>query len=78
MDGVLHVASVLDVDGYLGALADFERRAGDGAVVGEHPHSGVPEALGDRRDAQLDLSPSDRSTSSGERACGSPATSVGK
>ena len=29
-----------------------QRRAGDGAVVGEHPHGRVADALGHRRDAQ--------------------------
>ena len=31
---------------------DPQRRAGDGAVVGEHPHRRVADALGHRRDAQ--------------------------
>jgi hypothetical protein len=54
VDGVLHIASVLDVDGYLGALSDTEGRAGDGPVVGQHSHRRVPEGFGDRRDAQLE------------------------
>ena len=36
----------------LGPLRHPQRRAGDGAVVGEHPHRRVADALGHRRDAQ--------------------------
>ena len=52
VDGRLHVALVLDVDQQLRPLGNPQRRAGDGAVVGEHPHRRVADALGHRRDAQ--------------------------
>jgi hypothetical protein len=53
--GRLHVALVLDVDEDLGALCDPERRAGDGAIVGEHPHGHMADALGDRGDGQREV-----------------------
>ena len=45
--------SMLTID--LRAFLDLEGRAGDRAVVGQHPHGGVAEPLGDRRDAQVEL-----------------------
>ena len=52
VDGRLHVALVLDVDKQLRPLGNPQGRAGDGAVVGEHPDRRVADALGHRRDAQ--------------------------
>ena len=54
VDRRFRVALVLDVDDDLGALAHLERRTGDRAVVGEHPHRGVADPLGDRRDLQVE------------------------
>jgi hypothetical protein len=36
-----------------GALLDLEGEAGDGAVVAQHPHLGVPEGLGHQADPQV-------------------------
>ena len=55
MDGGLHVALVLDVDDDLRALLDFENRPGDRAVVGQHPHDAVADALGHGPDAEVEL-----------------------
>jgi hypothetical protein len=49
------VAPVGDVDGDRGALRDLQRRAGNGAVVGEHPHSCVADLLLDRDDLEPEL-----------------------
>ena len=49
-----HVAVVRDVDENLGALRHPQRRAGDGPVVGEHPHGRGADALDDGRDPQPD------------------------
>ena len=50
---LLQVAVVDDVDLDLRALADLQRRPGNRAVVGQHPHGGVAEPLAHRRDPQL-------------------------
>ena len=52
--GRLQVTLVGDVDDHLRALLDLEGRAGDGAVVAQHPHRGVPEPLGYRADPQVE------------------------
>ncbi len=49
---LLQVALVDDVDLDLRALADLQRRPGNRAVVGQHPHRGVAEPLAHRRDPQ--------------------------
>jgi hypothetical protein len=48
----LQVALVLYVDDDLRAFGDAQRRTRDGAVVGEHSHGGVTDALGHRRETQ--------------------------
>ena len=50
----LEIALVDDVDLDLRALRHAQRRAGDRAVVGQHAHVRVADALGDRRDPQLE------------------------
>jgi hypothetical protein len=52
--GLLQVAVVDDIDLDLRALADLQRRPGDGAVVSQHPHGGVAELLAHGRDPQLE------------------------
>ena len=54
VDGRLEVALVDDVHDELRALAHAQRRAGDGAVVGDHPHGVVADPLRDRRDPELE------------------------
>ena len=46
---------VRHVDGDRRALRDLERRAGDRAVVGQHPHRRVADPLLDRHDLELEL-----------------------
>jgi hypothetical protein len=55
MDGVLHVPLVLDVDDYRRALLHLQDGARNRAVIGQHPHPGVPETLGNGGDPQLEL-----------------------
>ena len=50
----LEIALVDDVDLDLRALRHAQRRARDRAVVGQHAHVRVADALGDRRDPQLE------------------------
>ena len=50
--GRLHVALVLDVDERPPSPGGPAASGRDGAVVGEHPHRRVADALGHRRDAQ--------------------------
>ena len=54
VDGVGEVALVRDVHRDARALADPQRRAGDRAVVGEHPQGVAADPLGDRRDREVD------------------------
>ena len=54
VDGRLEVALVDDVHDELRALRHAQRRAGDGAVVGDHAHGVVADPLRDRRDPQLE------------------------
>ncbi len=54
MHGRLQIALVADVDDELRPFAHAERRAGDGAVVGEHADSRAADALRHRRDPQLE------------------------
>jgi hypothetical protein len=54
MDRGLQVALVLGVDDDLRPLGDLEGRARDRAVVGQHPHAGVSDALLDRCDPQVE------------------------
>ena len=69
---------VLDVDEDLRALRDPQRRAGDRAVVGEHPHGGVADALGHRRDPQREAVAVGELDDRGARsAAGSPEASRG-
>ena len=53
--GRVEVAVVGHVDGDRRALRDPQRRAGDRAVVGEHPHRRVADPLLDRHDLELEL-----------------------
>ena len=53
--GRVEVAAVRDVDGDGRASRDLERRAGNRAVVRQHPHDGVPDPLAHRRDLELEL-----------------------
>ena len=55
MHGVFKVTVVRDLDCQLRALAHSQRRAGNRAVVGEHPHGRVAELLRHRRDPQVEL-----------------------
>ena len=55
VDGRVEVAVVGDVHGDRRALRDLQRRAGDGAVVGQHPHGRVADPLLDRDDLELEL-----------------------
>ena len=55
VDRGLHVALVLGVDDDLRPLLDLQGRAGDRAVVAEHPNRRVADPLGHRRDAQVEL-----------------------
>ena len=43
------------MDGDRRALRDLQRRAGDRAAVGEHPHGRIADPLLDRRDLELEL-----------------------
>ena len=52
VDGGFQVALVLYVDDDLRALPDSQRRTGNGAVVGQHPHGGLADSFGRGRDAQ--------------------------
>ena len=54
VDRGLQVAPVLDIDDDLGVLLHLQGRPGYRAVVGQHPHPGVAEILGHRRDAQVE------------------------
>jgi hypothetical protein len=54
MHSRVQVTVVGDVDDELAALADLEGGAGDGAVVAQHPHPGLAEALGHRPDPQIE------------------------
>ena len=54
VDGRFEVALVDDVHDELRALGHAQRRPGDGAVVGDHPHGVVADPLGDRRDPELE------------------------
>jgi hypothetical protein len=49
------VTVVGHVDDELRALLHTERRSGDRSVVGEHPHGRIADAVGDRRDPQVEL-----------------------
>ena len=53
--GGVQVAVVGHVDDHLRALPHLQGRAGDGAVVAQHPHRGVPEPLGYRADPQVQV-----------------------
>ena len=75
----VEVALVDDVDDDLGALAHLERRARDGAVVGEHPNRfDLPSSLVTGAIRSSNSSPSESSTSSGATTSTTPAVSVGK
>ena len=52
VDRRLDVTVVRDVDDDLGPLVDVKRRAGDGAVVGDHPDGGPADVLDDGRDLE--------------------------
>ena len=54
VDRRFDITLVLDVDDDLGAFAHLERRTGDRAVVGEHPHRVLADPLRDRRDRQVE------------------------
>jgi hypothetical protein len=51
----VQITIVGDVDDDLRILPNLERGSGDGAVVAQHPHRGVPQPLGDRADAKIQL-----------------------
>jgi hypothetical protein len=53
--GGIEITLVDDVDDNFGALTHLERRARDGAVVGEHPNRLAFQLLGDGRDTELEL-----------------------
>ena len=53
--GRIDVAAVRDVDGDRRVLGHFQRRAGDGAVVGKHAHDVVPDLLPDWCDLEIEL-----------------------
>ena len=55
MNRPLQVALVDDVDHDLRALLHPEGRPGDRAVVGQHAHAGVADALGHRRDVKVEV-----------------------
>src|SRR5918992_1104283 len=50
----LEITLVLDVDDDTRALAHLQDRPGDRAVVGEHPHLVLTQALDDGRDPQVE------------------------
>ena len=50
----LEISGVLDLDRELRSLSHPQRRAGDRAVVGQHPHGRVGETLCDGRDPELE------------------------
>ena len=50
VDRGLHVALVFDLDGDLRAFGDPQHRAGNRAVVGEHPHDVIADPLGNGGD----------------------------
>jgi hypothetical protein len=51
----LEVAVVRDVDGERRPLRNLQRRPGDGAVVGEHPHGRIADLLLHGDDLELEL-----------------------
>src|SRR5215218_3493100 len=75
--GGVQIPVVGDLDNDLAALGDLEGRAGNRAVVAQHPHHAVTQPLATGPMSSFRVSPWASSNSTGRPASGNPEGSVG-